>query len=71
MIVRLIPNNNWLKESGYSKQEEIETYNDQIQEVIDDPGWYLQNLDYMTEYRLSWGTYTTKRITIPKKRKAL
>lgn len=66
MELRMIPNCSWLKESGFTREQEIDIYNQQLQELYDDPSWYLANLDYMTEYRVSWGTYTTKNITIPK-----
>ena len=66
MKVRLLKNNNWLIEAGYTEEEEKELYNRQLQEVIDDPGWYLDNLEYMALYRVRWKDYRRNTPTLPK-----
>lgn len=65
--VMTMKTNNWLHTCGYTIEEEIDLYNRQLLDIINDPLWYLDNLDYLTTYRLSWGTYTSKRPVLPKK----
>ena len=70
IVVSLKKNNNWLKENGYSKEQEADVYDSQLQDVIDNPRWYLDNLTYLKEYRVSWKNYSskgTKTATIPLK----
>lgn len=67
MKLNLFPQNNRLSDNGFSIEEEEELYERQLQEVIDNPRWYLDNLDNMKEYRVSWVNYRETKVTIPHK----
>jgi len=56
---------NWLCENGYTKKQEQEIYVKQLQDVYDNPRWYLDNLNYLVEYRVSWKCYSSKTPTLP------
>jgi len=64
MKIRLAKNNSYLK-SLYTMEEEAEIYKDQLDEIINNLGWYLDQVEYMVEYRVSWKNYSTKTPTIP------
>lgn len=64
--VRLYKNNNWLKRSGYTITEEGEVYDEQLQDIVANPRWYLDNLDYLCEYRVSWKNYRHTNPTKPR-----
>jgi hypothetical protein len=53
MKVKLANGSNYLGDSGYSKEEQFKIYNEQLDEIIKNPRWYLDNLEYMVEYRVS------------------
>ena len=56
--VQFIPGtNNWLRNNGYDVFKEIEIYSRSLQDVYDNPRWYLDNLHTLSEYRVSWGNY--------------
>lgn len=65
MNVRRQINNTWLKDAEYTLQEEIEIYNYQLKDIIANPRWYLDNVDKMGEYKVSWATYRLKSATLP------
>ena len=55
-------NNNWLKDNGYSKEEEERIYNYQLQDILNNTRWYLDNIHFLKEYKVSWICYSrTKR----------
>ncbi len=66
-------NNSWLLEQGYTPLEEKNIFNEQLDDIMNNTRWYLDNLDYMREYKVSWHNYTKKlkngknRATLPKK----
>ena len=65
MKVKLFPRNNRLANNGYSMKDEEDLYLRQLQEVLDKPRWYLDNLDNMREYRLSWVDYKSTKVSLP------
>jgi hypothetical protein len=65
--VRLIKTSNQLRTSQYTRAEEIEIYDSVLQDVYDNPRWYIDNLDYICIFRLSWGDYRYNRAILPKK----
>lgn len=67
MKVRTHPQANLLKECGYTMDEEIALYDAQLQDIIDNPGKYLDGLDYMVTYRVRWKDYRYKTPTLPHK----
>ena len=65
MKIRIKKTNNWLSEAGYTRQEEGDIYAALLQDVINNPGWYLDNLDYLPTYRVSWVNYKSTNVTKP------
>ena len=64
--VKLMKNNNWLETAGYSLQDEERIYNEQLSDIYNNARWYLDNLDSLHEYRVSWQNYKIK-VTQPYK----
>jgi hypothetical protein len=60
MKIALLPNNNRLEANGYSKKEEQEIYSECLEDVYNNPQWYLDNLDNMKEFRCSFIHYNPK-----------
>ena len=50
-----LKNNNWLKDNGYSKSDEARIYKECLKDIYSNPGWYLKNLESLSEFRLGWG----------------
>lgn len=57
MKIALLKNNNWLLENGYSRGEERTIYKDCLEEIYNNPRWYLDNLEYLVEFRVSFLNY--------------
>lgn len=62
----------YLTKHDYTIEDVEDLFEQQLQEIIDETRWYLDNIDYMVEYRVPWGKYTkridgTGRITVPRK----
>ena len=55
--VSLPDNRSYLKEAGYSIEEEEAIYNAVVEDVYKNPRWYLDNLDYLVSFRVSWINY--------------
>lgn len=52
-----------INERGYieiPKEEEEEAFNSCLQDVIDNPRYYLDNLDRIKEFKVSWLNYASK-----------
>ncbi len=54
-----------LKANGYTQEEEDYIYNSTLSAVLSNTRWYLDNLDKLPTYRLSWHSYNTKNVNIP------
>ena len=70
MVVEILmfPNNNHLSDNGYTMDEEDSIYNRTLQDVLANPRWYLDNLPFLSEYRVSWQDYRKGRSpTLPHK----
>lgn len=64
--IELAKNNNWLKENGYDLASEEEIYDKQLLDIIANPRWYLDNIEFLIEYRVSWKSYAkNKTPTLP------
>ena len=61
MKIALLPNNNWLKENDYTLEEERTIYKECLQDIYDNPRWYLDNLNYTVEYRCRFINYSAKK----------
>ena len=57
----------WLYLSGYTIKDEEQIYNDLLEDIYTNPRWYLDNLDYLAEFRLRWGNYRSKSALLPYK----
>jgi hypothetical protein len=68
MIIRLQKNGtSWLKLNGFTKEEEQICYEEQLKDIFNNPREYLDNLEYLPEYRVYWKNYNYKTATIPYK----
>ena len=67
MKIYLLKNNNHLTANGYDIEEQGELYDSQLAEIYANPRWYLDNLEYMVEYRVSWHDYRNNRPVTPRK----
>jgi hypothetical protein len=66
MKIALTSGNNWLKDNEYSLEEEKEIYFLTLEDIYNNPRWYLDNLEYLVEYRVSFINYKTKKETFIK-----
>jgi hypothetical protein len=63
-------NNSWLSDNGYTKKEQELIYDRQLKDIIENTREYLDNLKYLREYKVYWGTYSkraTMTATMPRK----
>jgi hypothetical protein len=58
MKLSLMRHNNRLEENGLTITEQSLLYDAQLQDVIDNPRWYLDNFHRLREYRVGWWTYS-------------
>jgi len=65
--VRLTKNSNHLKKCEYTMEEEIIIYDTLLEDIYNNPRWYLDNLHSLPEFRLSWGNYRSKKAILPYK----
>jgi hypothetical protein len=49
-----------LSASGYSREEQEAIYDKLLEDVIANPRWYLDNLEYMRAYQVFWKRYPAK-----------
>jgi len=64
--IKLTKNSNYLKDAGYTPAEEVDIYASILEDVYNNPRWYLDNLAFLPEFRLSWGNYRNNRGIKPK-----
>lgn len=67
ITIHFIAQGNRLKDSGYTLEEEEIIYDDNLQDIYNNPRWYLNNLDSLSEYRVRWNDYSTKTAVLPYK----
>lgn len=59
MVVKIpLGTSNYLNYSGFSKEEQSEIYEKQLNDIIENTRWYLDNLHYLVEYRVTYKNYT-------------
>lgn len=61
----LHPKDNKLKSSGYDLAAQAKLYDAQLEDVLANTRWYLDNLDYLPVYTVSWHDYSMKSATLP------
>ena len=64
--IKLSKYNNWLKENGYTIEEEASLYLRQLDDIIRNTRWYLDNYEKLATYRVRWVNYSACNITKPK-----
>ena len=50
----------YLKANGYSDKEEKKIYNDVLDDIQKNTRWYLDNLEYLSEFQVSFEDYHRK-----------
>ena len=65
--IKLSNSSSWLRHAGHSIEEEAIIYDTLLQDVYENPRWYLDNLDYLCEFRVRWANYRQARGVIPYK----
>lgn len=49
-----------LKGNDYTPEQEEAIYDDNLQDVLDNTRWYLDNLEMLRSYMVSWKRYPSK-----------
>jgi hypothetical protein len=65
--IRLQKSNNHLCDNGYTKTQEEKIYDDLLVDVLENTRWYLDNLDNLRTFRVSWQDYRLKTTPTPLK----
>jgi len=60
--VRMTSISNRLKDAGYDYEEEHKIYSELLTDVYNNPRWYLDSLEYLPEFRLSFIRYSNQKI---------
>jgi hypothetical protein len=63
--IRLQRSNNHLCDNGYSKADEVKLYDELLLDILENTRWYLDNLDNMRTFRVSWQDYRLKTSPVP------
>lgn len=67
MKIKMNTNSVYLMHSDYTPEQEGDIYDQQLQDVVDHIREYLDQLDYLPEYRVRWKNYNSTIPTIPKR----
>ena len=59
------PTNAMLKDADYTILEEADIYKKQLQHLLENPRLYLDALEYLRTYKVSWKNYSSKTPTMP------
>jgi hypothetical protein len=62
MKVKFYGKSSWLKDAGYTLEEEETLYNEQLKDILRNTRWYLDNLDSLHPYKVSWHAYTSRKV---------
>ena len=63
--LNLSKKSNWLIDAGYSIKVQEKIYDDLLEDVLENPRWYLDQLSYLSEFRVSWINYAKQNVTRP------
>lgn len=63
--IALSPNDRQLRQNDYSIKEEEEIYDNLLQDIIENPRWYLNNVTYLSSFYVSWKNYKYTSPVIP------
>ena len=67
MKIALMKNNRSLTHNGYSQEEQGEIYDLLLQDLYDNPRWYLDNLQYLSVFYVNWKNYRYNTPVLPLK----
>ena len=67
MKIPLLYNRGYLKDNGFSFDEEKEIYDTQLEDIYENPRWYLENLETLQVYFVRWHNYRSKGVVMPYK----
>lgn len=56
-----------LSVQGYTVEQQAQIYDAMLQDVMDNTRWYLDQLDFLREVRVSWASYQKGCATKPYK----
>ena len=65
ILIRTYKRNNWLGENGYSEEEQGLIYDALLEDVIFNTRFYLDNLESMKTFRVSWHYYKGNTPVLP------
>jgi hypothetical protein len=57
----------WLKDEGFTLEEQETLYEQCLLSVYNNPRYYLDNLEFLREFKVSWADYSSVGITKPYK----
>ena len=57
----------WLSAQGYAIEEQARLYDECLKDVIENTAYYLDQLEYVREFRVSWVDYRRQNVTKPYK----
>lgn len=71
--VKLMKSSSLLKEAGYTLHDEVDIYNRQLDDILENTRWYLDNAYKLPEYQLRYVNYSSVNIspTAPKRIKLI
>lgn len=55
----------WLDKEDYTLEQQAELFDQNIEDVLQNTRWYLDNLNLLAEYRVCWGDYRRGSATKP------
>ena len=67
VIIKFLNKSSHLSEQGYTKEDQARIYDDHLQDVIDNVRFYLDNLEYLREFRVCWIDYSKMKWSKPYK----
>lgn len=65
--IRLSKKSSWLADAEHSVLEQAKIYDDLLDDVMANPRWYLDQLSYLPEFKVSWINYKKQNATRPYK----
>lgn len=60
MEIKLAKQSSWLSAAGYNREEQMQIYAEQLEDILKNTAWYLDNLQFMVEYRCDFISYSGK-----------
>jgi len=65
--VKLDKRSNHLRDGEYTLEDEEILYDQVLQDIYENPRWYLENYMDLAEFRVSWANYRSKAPVLPYK----